>query len=376
MDLLITGANGFIGKNLRATLAQSAHRLWLIDVNSTEGELRAAASAADFVFHLAGVNRPQNEAEFETGNAGFTETLVALLETGKKPPVLLSGSTQALLDNPYGRSKLKAEAVLRAYAQRTGSPVYLYRLTNAFGKWSRPNYNSAVATFCYNIARDLPVQVADPARTVRLVYIDDVVAEFLRALDGAPTVGEGGFCVAQPEQEVTLGELVRLLQTFKGSRVSLQLPDQSDPFVRKLYATYQSFLPEDGFAYRPVCHTDERGAFTELLRMGGHGQVSVNVARPGICKGEHWHHSKHEKFIVVSGRGVIRLRDPFSDTVLRYDVQADPPTVVDIPPGYTHNIENLGDGDLVTLMWASETFDPQRPDTYRLPVEPQGRELL
>lgn len=374
MDLLITGANGFIGKNLRASLAQSDHRLWLIDVESTEGELREAAQAADFVFHLAGVNRPKDDAEFDTGNAGFTETLAALLENGKKPPVLMSGSTQAALQNPYGRSKLKAEEALRAYAQRTGAPVYLYRLTNAFGKWSRPNYNSAVATFCHNIARDLPVQVSDPAHVLRLVYIDDVVEEFLRAMEGRPTPGDSGFCAALPEHEITLGGLVRLLEAFRSSRETLLVPDQSDAFTRKLYATYQSFLPEDGFAYRPLCHADARGSFTELLRMGGHGQVSVNVTRPGVCKGEHWHHSKHEKFIVVAGQGVIRLRSPYSDTVLRYEVSAEPPTVVDIPPGYTHNIENLGENDLVTLMWASEAFDPQRPDTYRLPVEPQGRE--
>lgn len=374
MDLLITGANGFIGKNLRASLAQSCHRLWPIDVESGEAELRVAAQAADFVFHLAGVNRPLNEGEFATGNAGFTETLAALLEAGKKPPVLMSGSTQAALGNPYGRSKLQAEEALRAYARRTGAPVYLYRLTNVFGKWSRPNYNSAVATFCHNIARGLPVQLSDPAHTLRLVYIDDVVDEFLRAMDGAPTPGEHGFCAALPEHEVTLGELVGLLETFRSSRDTLLVPDQSDPFTRKLYATYQSFLPENGFAYRPLCHADERGSFTELLRMGGYGQVSVNVTRPGVCKGEHWHHSKHEKFIVVAGRGVIRMRNPYSDAVLRYEVGAEPPTVVDIPPGYTHNIENLGEGDLVTLMWASETFDPQRSDTYRLPVEPQRRD--
>jgi UDP-2-acetamido-2,6-beta-L-arabino-hexul-4-ose reductase len=326
------------------------------------------------VFHLAGVNRPLNEAEYHTGNAGFTETLLAMLAAGRKPPVLLSGSTQAALANPYGQSKLLAEQAVRAYGECTGAPVYCYRLTNAFGKWSRPNYNSALATFCFNIARGLPVTVADPDKTLRLVYIDDIVTEFLRALEGRPTAGKDGLCHAGPEHEATLGQIVALLNVFHESRETLALPDQRDPFVRKLYATYQSFLPEDGFAYAPVSHADARGSFTELLRMGGYGQVSVNVVKPGVCKGEHWHHTKHEKFVVVAGSGVIRFRSPFSETVLAYPVNGESITVVDIPPGFTHNIENLGDCDMVTLMWASEPFDPQRPDTWRLPVAPQGRD--
>ena len=374
MNLLITGANGFMGKNLCATLRQRGDTLLRVDVETTEAELREAAQKADFVFHLAGVNRPKEESDFQKGNANFTEHLLALLEQGKKPPVLLSGSTQAALDNPYGKSKLQAEKAVRAYGERTGAAVYLYRLTNAFGKWSRPNYNSAVATFCYNIARDLPITVSDPTRVLRLNYIDDIVEEFIRALTGNPTRGEGGFCAVKPEHDVTLERLVGLLEGFRAVRTSLALPDQTDPFVRKLYATYQSFLPEDGFSYQPTVHADARGSFTELLHMGGYGQISVNVAKPHICKGEHWHHTKHEKFIVVAGHGVIRFRDPYTAEVIAYDVSGDALSVVDIPPGYTHNIENLGDTDMVTLMWASEAFDPNRPDTFRLPVMPDAQE--
>ncbi len=373
MNLLLTGANGFMGKNLRISLETRGDHVFLADVDTPADALRGAALEADFVFHLAGVNRPTDEADFQKGNTDFTAVLLSMLEQGKKPRVLMSGSTQAALDNPYGKSKRLAEDAVRAYSERTGAQVYLYRLTNVFGKWSRPNYNSAVATFCHHIARDLPVTVTDPAHTVRLVYIDDVVAEFLHALDGNPTVNETGFCAAGPEYEVTLGRLVALLDGFRASRETLQIPDQNDPFVRKLYATYQSFLPTDGFAYAPPSHADARGSFTELLRMGGYGQVSINVIKPHICKGEHWHHTKHEKFAVVAGSGVIRFRNPFGDEVLAYPVNGDVMTVVDIPPGYTHNIENTGETDMVTLMWASEAFDPQRPDTWPLPVQPQGR---
>ncbi|MEA4999141.1 MAG: NAD-dependent epimerase/dehydratase family protein [Candidatus Limiplasma sp.] len=372
MNLLITGANGFMGKNLSQTLALRDDTLFLADVDTPEETLREAAAKADFVFHLAGVNRPQNDAEFQTGNADYTLTLLEMLKQGKCPPVLLSGSTQAALDNPYGISKRKAEEAVQAYAAATGAKVYCYRLTNAFGKWSKPNYNSAIATFCHHIARGLPITVSDPARVLRLVYIDDIVHAFIQAMEGQPTVGQDGFCTVRPEHEATLGQIVNMLEGFRDSRRTLTVPDQSEDFTRKLYATYQSFLPEDGFAFAPVTHEDARGSFTELLRLGQYGQVSVNISKPGICKGEHWHHTKHEKFIVVAGQGVIRFRSPFSSRVLSYHVSGAQLTVVDIPPGYTHNIENLGTTDLVTLMWSSETFDPLNPDTYRLPVEPQA----
>ena len=369
MDLLITGANGFMGKNLCATLQQRGDRLLRIDVDTPPDELQNACKTADFVFHLAGVNRPKDESEFISGNADFTVELLRMLEQGKKPPVLLSGSTQALLDNPYGYSKRLAEDAVQAYGERTGATVYRYRLTNAFGKWSRPNYNSAVATFCYNINRGLPVLVSDPAKSLRLVFIDDIVTEFIRALDGNATHLADGFCFAGPEHEITLGALVSLLQSFADSRTTLDVPDQTDPLTRKLFATYLSFMPEDAFAYHPTMHADARGSFTELLHMGGYGQVSVNVSKPHITKGEHWHHTKHEKFIVLAGQGEIRLRNAYGGVVLTYTVGGGQPTIVDIPPGYTHNITNLGDTDMVTLMWASEQFDPNHPDTYRLPVE-------
>ena len=288
-----------------------------------------------------------------------------MLEDGKRPPVLISSSTQAALDNPYGRSKLLAENAVRRYRERTHSPVYLYRLTNVFGKWSRPNYNSAVATFCHNIARGLPITVADPDTVVRLIYIDDVIAEFLRALADAPTHGDGGFCAAGPEHEASLQRIVSLLTEFSSIPVTLGLPDQHDPFVRKLFSTYQSFLPPDRLAYAPKTHADARGSFTELLHMGGYGQISVNVTRPGVSKGSHWHESKHEKFIVVSGSGFVRFRSPFEERIYSYAVSGETVTVIDVPPGYVHIIENTGEHDLVTLMWASEVFDPDRADTYR-----------
>lgn len=368
MNLLITGAKGFMGKNLCATLRMRGDKLYLVDVDTTEDDLRTAACNADFVFHLAGVNRPKDDSEFQTGNADFTQHLLDLLENGNKPPVLMSGSTQAALDNPYGLSKRSAENAVLAYGKRTGTSTYLYRLTNAFGKWSRPNYNSVVATFCFNIARDLPITVSDPTREIRLNYIDDIVSEFLRALDGTPTLGQDGFCRVEPEHTVALGRMVELLYSFHDSRSTLNLPDLSDPFVRKLFATYQSFLPPDGFAYQPITHSDIRGSFMELLHMGGYGQVSLNVSKPHVLKGEHWHHTKHEKFIVVAGQGMIRFRNACGSEVYEYPVNGETPTVVDIPPGYTHNIENLGDTDMVTLMWASETFDADKPDTLRLPV--------
>ncbi|MBN1777196.1 MAG: NAD-dependent epimerase/dehydratase family protein [Clostridiales bacterium] len=364
MNLLITGANGFIGRNLRAALQQSDHRLLLIDVSSSAAEFARAANDADFVFHLAGVNRPDNDAEFRTGNADLTEKLVEALEKGKRPPVLISSSTQAALQNPYGVSKAMAEQALRRYGSRAKSPVYVYRLTNVFGKWSRPNYNSAVATFCYNTARGLPITVNDPDAVLRLVYIDDVITEFLRALNGKPTRGDDGFYTAGPEQEITLKKLISLLRSFSRARSTLDLPDQRSAFAKKLFATYQSFLPPDRLAYTPKAHADERGSFAELLHMNAYGQMSVNVTKPHVTKGFHWHHTKHEKFIVVSGRGVIRLQDPFGGEVYTYEVSGKNITVVDIPPGYVHTIENTGGSDLVTLMWANEVFDPAHADTF------------
>lgn len=371
MNILITGARGFMGKNLRSALTGrcgDAHRLMLLDMPHTEEELLAAAAEADFVFHLAGVNRPTDPADFQKGNADFTQHLLELLkENGKRPPVLLSSSIQAALENPYGQSKLSAEQAVADYGRETGSAVYLYRLPNVFGKWSRPNYNSAVATFCHNVARGLPITVNDPSVTLRLVYIDDVVEEFLRAMEGQPH-REGEWCAVQPVHEVNLGHMAELIQSFPALRDSLTAPDQSDPLVKKLYATYLSFLPPEDFSRPTVTHADQRGSFTELLHMGSRGQVSLNVSKPHITKGDHWHQTKHEKFIVLQGEGVIRFRKVGDSTVIAYKVSGENLTVVDIPTGYTHSIENTGDTDMLTLMWANEVFDPAHPDTLRLPV--------
>ena len=371
MNILITGARGFMGKNLRSALTGrcgDAHRLMLLDMPHTEEDLLAAAAEADFVFHLAGVNRPTDPADFQKGNADFTRQLLTLLkERGKRPPVLLSSSIQAALENPYGQSKLSAEQAVADYGRETGSAVYLYRLPNVFGKWSRPNYNSAVATFCHNVARGLPITVNDPSVTLRLVYIDDVVEEFLRAMEGQPH-REGEWCAVQPVHEVNLGHMAELIQSFPGLRDSLTAPDQSDPLVKKLYATYLSFLPPEDFSRPTVTHADQRGSFTELLHMGSRGQVSLNVSKPHITKGDHWHQTKHEKFIVLQGEGVIRFRKVGDSTVIAYKVSGENLTVVDIPTGYTHSIENTGDTDMLTLMWANEVFDPAHPDTLRLPV--------
>lgn len=371
MNILITGARGFMGKNLRSALTGrygDAHRLMLLDMPHTEEELLAAAAEADFVFHLAGVNRPTDPADFQKGNADFTRQLLTLLkERGKRPPVLFSSSIQAALENPYGQSKLSAEQAVADYGRETGSAVYLYRLPNVFGKWSRPNYNSAVATFCHNVARGLPITVNDPSVTLRLVYIDDVVEEFLRAMEGQPH-REGEWCTVQPVHEVNLGHMAELIQSFPALRDSLTAPDQSDPLVKKLYATYLSFLPPEDFSRPTVTHADQRGSFTELLHMGSRGQVSLNVSKPHITKGDHWHQTKHEKFIVLQGEGVIRFRKVGDSTVIAYKVSGENLTVVDIPTGYTHSIENTGDTDMLTLMWANEVFDPAHPDTLRLPV--------
>ncbi len=371
MHILITGAKGFMGRNLSHTLAmlRPEDTLYLIDTNSTAEELEQAALEADFVFHLAGVNRPKDPAEFMRGNGDLTQRLMTLLEAGKKPPVWLSSSIQAALDNPYGQSKRAAEDAVRAYGERNGVQVCIYRLPNVFGKWSQPNYNSAVATFCHNLSRGLPITVNDPSVKLNLVYIDDVVNECLRALAGDAAQGENGYCKVEPVHSILLGDMAELLMSFRDMRDRLDAPDQSDPLTAKLYATYLSFLPEHDFARRAVTHSDYRGSFTELIHLAGHGQVSVNVSKPHITKGEHWHHTKHEKFIVLSGEGVIRFRKPEESTVITYRVSGDVFQVVDIPPGYTHNIENTGDVDMVTLMWANEVFDPAHPDTFRLPVE-------
>ena len=368
MRVLVTGAKGFVGRNLCLALSRIEDvEVLRYDIGNTPEELAEWAGTCDFVFHLAGVNRPKDPAEFAKGNAGFTEELLSVL--ARRPvPVLLSSSIQAALDNDYGKSKAAAEEAVRAYGARMGAPVYVYRLANVFGKWCRPNYNSAVATWCHNIARDLPIQVRDPAATVTLVYIDDVVESFIGCLEPRNTQNtRNEFLSVEPSYTKSLGEIVELIRSFHDEPKTLDVPDQRDGFAKKLYATYLSYLPEDQFSYPLTMHCDNRGSFTEILHTAERGQVSVNVSRPGITKGQHWHHTKHEKFLVVSGEGAIRFRkmDDPSAQVITYRVSGAKLEVVRIPPGYTHNIENLGTTDMVTVMWANEVFDPQRPDTFR-----------
>jgi UDP-2-acetamido-2,6-beta-L-arabino-hexul-4-ose reductase len=370
MKVLVTGAKGFVGRNLCLTLQQKPDVEVLKYDLGDEPKLDGYAAECDFVMHLAGVNRPKDPAEFKTGNAVFTEDILEKLAVRENPPpVLLSSSIQAALDNDYGKSKAAAEDAVRAYGEKTGASVFIYRLANVFGKWCRPNYNSAVATWVYNIARDLPIMVRDPAATVTLVYIDDVVRSFASCL-AAKNANDAKIYSIEPSYTKTLGEIVELIKSFHDEPQNLMVPDQADGFTKKLYSTYLAALPEDKFSYPLNMHCDNRGSFTEALHSAERGQVSVNVSKPGIAKGQHWHHTKHEKFLVVSGCGEInfRMADDPNGKIITYKVSGEKLEVVRIPPGYTHNIVNVGDTDMVTVMWANEVFDPANPDTFRLEV--------
>lgn len=369
MKILVTGAKGFIGKNLIVELKNQKYTDILeYDIDTNPSLLSTYCKEADFVFHLAGVNRPKDQSEFMKGNYGFTSTLLDTLKKFNNTcPVIISSSIQAALDNPYGKSKKAGEDLMFAYGKETGAKVLIYRFPNVFGKWCRPNYNSAVATFCYNIANDLPITVNDRSAIMNLVYIDDVVEELTNALNGKEN-SIGKYCAVQVVYTVTLGEIVDLIYSFKRSRGELSIPDMADEFIRKLYSTYLSYLPKDKFSYSLKMNVDNRGSFTEFIKTPERGQVSVNISKPGITKGNHWHHTKNEKFLVVSGKGVIRFRKVDSDKIIEYYISGEKLEVVDIPTGYTHNIENLGDTDMVTIMWANECFDPERADTYYLEV--------
>ena len=369
MKILVTGAKGFIGKNLIAELRNRKYDdIFEFDRDTDPSLLDEYCKEARFVFHLAGVNRPKEQSEFMEGNFGFTSDLLdSLKKHNNTCPVMISSSIQAELDNPYGESKKAGEDLLFSYGKETGAKVLVYRFPNVFGKWCRPNYNSAVATFCHNIAHDLPIQVNDPSVVMNFVYIDDVVNQLINALEGKESK-MGSFCEVPVVHTITLGEIVDLIHSFKKSREDRSVPNMSNAFTKKLYSTYLSYLPEDKFSYDLKMNVDQRGSFTEFIRTPERGQVSVNISKPGITKGNHWHHTKNEKFLVVSGKGVIRFRKIDSDEVLEYFVSSDIMEVVDIPTGYTHNIENLGDSDMVTIMWANEPFDPEKPDTYYLEV--------
>ena len=395
MKILVTGARGFVGRNLCAELANvrdgkarcygglKVDTVYEYDIDNTLEELDTYCRDCDFVFNLAGVNRPQSDEEFMEGNFGFASTLLDMLKKhGNKAPVMLSSSAQASLtgrfgNSEYGRSKKAGEDLFLQYGRENGVGVLVYRFPNLYGKWCRPNYNSAVATFCNNIANGLPITVNDPAVELELLYIDDLVAEMMAALQGGehrcefdgldvvPTE-EGRYCYCPVTHKVTLGKIVELLQRFEEMPRTLMIPEiPADSFAKRLYSTYLSYLPKEKAVFDLKMNSDERGSFTELVHTPNCGQVSINISKPGITKGEHWHHTKWEQFIVVSGHGLIQMRKEGTDEVLEYEVSGERIQSVMMLPGYTHNIINLSDTeDLVTVMYCNEIFDPERPDTY------------
>jgi len=392
MDILVTGAKGFVGKNLTAALQNirdgkdrtrqlTVGQVFEYDIDTDPDLLEDYCAKADFVFNLAGVNRPQKQEEFMEGNFGFASTLLnTLRRVGNPCPVMLSSSIQATLigrygESDYGKSKLAGEELFFEYGQQTGAPVLVYRFPNLFGKWCRPNYNSAVATFCHNLANDLPITVNDPSVELELLYIDDLVEEMLCALEGKahrcdyeglePVAGSR-YCYVPVTHKVTLGQIVCLLEQFRTQPQTLMMPEiPQGSFAAKLYSTYLSYLPKDKIAVPLRMNVDDRGSFTELMRTVGHGQFSVNVSKPGIAKGQHWHNSKWEFFIVVSGHGLIQMRQIHSGQVLEFEVTGEKLQAIHMLPGYAHNIINLSDTEnLVTVMWANELFDPSHPDTF------------
>ena len=399
MKILVTGAAGFAGKNLVEALKNirdgkdkthpslQIEEIYCYDLDSTAEDLTFYCENADFVFHFAGVNRPKDPVEFMKGNFGFSSLLLDTLKAAGNPcPVVLSSSIQATLigryDGDYGRSKKAGEELFFSYGKETGAQVLVYRFPNLFGKWCRPNYNSAVATFCHNYANDLPIQVNDPSVVLELLYIDDLIDEMLLALEGKAhrcefegvdtlLCPEGRYCAAPLTHKVSLGRIVELLDAFRAQPQTLLMPEIPEgSFAKKLYSTYLSYLPKEKVSFPLKMNVDARGSFTELLRSANCGQISVNISKPGITKGQHWHHTKWELFIVVSGKGLIQQRKIGSEEVLNFEVSGERIEAVQMLPGYTHNIINLSDTeDLVTVMWANELFDPQKPDTFFEVVE-------
>jgi len=364
--VLVTGAKGFIGKHLVEALRRNAElRVLEFDLGVPESELESALREADTVYHLAGVNRPKDPAEFASGNTGFTESICASLTAlGRKPLVVISSSIQAEQDNPYGVSKRDAETALERWARTTGGRVAVFRLKNVFGKWCRPNYNSVTATFCHNIAHDLPIQVSDPARAIDLVYIDDVINGFISVESPQIQAGQTVFNEIACSHKTTLGRLVELIRGFRLSRETLELHSFADEFTRRLYATYLSYLDGQQFVYALDQKSDPRGSLAEFIKQPHFGQVFVSRTKPGITRGNHYHHTKTEKFFVVEGEAIIRFRLITGGDVIEHRVSGREFKVVDIPPGYSHSIENVGSTELVTLFWASEIFDPRTPDVY------------
>jgi UDP-2-acetamido-2,6-beta-L-arabino-hexul-4-ose reductase len=364
--VLITGARGFLGRNLVAHLAAATEcETLLFDCENSKEELERFLNVADIVFHLAGVNRPKDPKEFETGNTGLTEELCQILQkAGRSPKIVFSSSIQADLGNPYGSSKLKAEETLRAFGTATGADVRVFRLKNLFGKWCRPNYNSVTATFCHNIAHDLPISISDPSNEVELSYVDDVVAAFMRELDDGTRAASD-----IPSTRIRLDDLAGRIQSFHEMSRSLITPEFAEPFNRALHATYLSYVPPESLSYGLQIRSDQRGSLAEFIKSDHFGQIFVSRTNPGITRGNHYHHTKTEKFFVVEGAGLIRMRSIEGGPVREYAVKGPEYRVVNIPPGVTHSITNVGSGEMVTLFWSSEIFNPDRPDTYHMPVD-------
>ena len=363
-QVLVTGAKGFVGRNLCVVMKQNEKiEIHEFDLDTPPDALENALKNVDFIFHLAGVNRPEDPNEFETGNVrSIEEILYRLKASGRKPKIVLSSSIQADLDNPYGKSKRQAEKVLKQFTETSGGTGVVYRFKNLFGKWCQPNYNSVTATFCNNIANDLPIQISDPANEIELTHIDEVMQAFMDELYSEQT----GFSFADPlpSFRITLGDLAAKIKSYKKMRTGLVLPDFSSEFEKALYGTYLSYLKKQDFLYGLDIKSDQRGSLAEFVKSPTMGQIFVSRTHPGVTRGDHFHHTKTEKFLVLEGEGIIRFRHIESDEILEYPVSGDKYQVVDIPPGYTHSIENVGDGVLVTLFWASEMFNPQKPDTF------------
>ncbi|MGY3777188.1 polysaccharide biosynthesis C-terminal domain-containing protein [Isobaculum melis] len=369
MNILVTGSNGFLGRNLVAQLQNEGFQnIQTYNKENTIDELEQMTKTCDFVFHLAGVNRPKNEQEFFDGNADLTAQLIQLLEKNQRcVPIVLSSSIQAALENPYGQSKRQAEDAVFAYAERNQVKSYVFRLKNLFGKWSRPNYNSVVATFCYNISRDLPITINNPDAEIPLSYVDDVVATFVETMKNTPEL-EDKFAVVSVDYTITVGELAKKITAFNDNRQTLVMPSLKSTFDRALYATYLSYLADDNFSYFLKQNVDDRGWLAEFIKSEDNGQIFISTTKPGITRGNHWHHTKVEKFLVIKGTGEIKFRRIFDNDILVYPVSGDQLEVVDIPAGYTHSITNTGDEDMITLFWACEMFDPNHPDTYYVEV--------
>ena len=374
MKVLITGANGFVGKNLQLHLAERRDVQVVCFTRGDEvAQLPVLLQGVDFVFHLAGVNRPQDPQEFIAGNVDLTQVLCQVVcavaeATGKKVPIVYTSSTQAGHDNAYGQSKLLAEDVLLAAARSHQLPVHIFRLPNVFGKWCKPNYNSAVATFCHNIARGLPIQVNDPDALVSLVYVDDVIERFVQLMDGAAAVGPDGFATVAPQYTTPVGELARQIHAFKDSRATLMTERVGTGLVRALYATYVSYLPVELFAYPVPQHCDPRGVFVEMLKTPDAGQFSFFTAHPGITRGGHYHHSKTEKFLVIKGHARFKFRHMQSGQAHELVTTGDKPEIVETVPGWTHDITNIGGDEMIVLLWANEVFDRSKPDTFACPL--------